>query len=538
MRTLSRFAVIAACAALLASPATGAEPLKKLADKLAKALKDQPNKKAAVLNFSYPDGALSSGSTIVQERLTTHLVEGGKIEVIERNLIKKILEEKKLETTGLIDPATTKELGKLLGVGAIITGTLNDLPKNKTEVNARAIDTTSGKILAASLTKIERTWTDSPVRPGGAVVVGPATPAHPPGPLSGKPAVQLAILLDTSNSMDGLINQARTQLWKIVNELAGSEKGGNNPTVQVALYEYGNDGLGAGDGYIRQVLPFTTDLDHVSEKLFALKTNGGQEYCGWVIKHAVENLGWDPHGDVYKAVFIAGNEPFTQAQDKADFRDSAAAAAKKGIVVNTIFCGPRAEGVSTQWKAGADLSGGDYTNIDQQARVVSIQAPQDDEISRLGLEINRTFIPYGSKGREAKMKQEAQDSNALAAPAAAGMATQRALFKAQRQYSEASSWDLGGALESGQLKESEIRAEELPDNMRGMSEAERKDYIQKQQDERKKIQARINQLNADRLKYVADKEKELAGKGAQTLDTAVINAIHTQAEKKGFNFKK
>jgi hypothetical protein len=40
--------------------------------------------------------------------------------------------------------------------------------------------------------------------------------------------VQLAILLDTSNSMDGLIDQAKSQLWKIVNEMSRSKKGGRN----------------------------------------------------------------------------------------------------------------------------------------------------------------------------------------------------------------------------------------------------------------------------------------------------------------------
>src|SRR5437870_686414 len=33
-----------------------------------------------------------------------------------------------------------------------------------------------------------------------------------------KPLVQIAILLDTSGSMDGLIEQAKSQLWKICNE--------------------------------------------------------------------------------------------------------------------------------------------------------------------------------------------------------------------------------------------------------------------------------------------------------------------------------
>ena len=57
-------------------------------------------------------------------------------------------------------------------------------------------------------------------------------------------SIMLALLLDTSNSMDGLIDQAKSQLWKIVNELAAAKCGdGSAPNIKIALYEYGNDGL-------------------------------------------------------------------------------------------------------------------------------------------------------------------------------------------------------------------------------------------------------------------------------------------------------
>ena len=108
--------------------------------------------------------------------------------------------------------------------------------------------------------------------------------AHPVDPRPDRPLVQLALLLDTSNSMDGLIDQAKSQLWRIVNDLAGSRCRGHAPRIEVALYEYGNSGLSAGEKYLRQVLPFTRDLDRVSEMLFGLRTNGGEEYCGAVIK--------------------------------------------------------------------------------------------------------------------------------------------------------------------------------------------------------------------------------------------------------------
>ena len=42
----------------------------------------------------------------------------------------------------------------------------------------------------------------------------------------GEERIQLAILLDTSNSMDGLIGQAKSQLWKVVNELARARRNG------------------------------------------------------------------------------------------------------------------------------------------------------------------------------------------------------------------------------------------------------------------------------------------------------------------------
>src|SRR5437870_3100162 len=120
------------------------------------------------------------------------------------------------------------------------------------------------------------------------------------------PRVQIALLLDTSNSMDGLIEQAKSQLWRIVNEFINAKQNGQRPRLQVALYEYGNNGLSASSGYIRQVQPLTEDLDKISEELFKLKTNGGEEYCGWVIKVAIESLAWSKSSHDFKAVFIAG----------------------------------------------------------------------------------------------------------------------------------------------------------------------------------------------------------------------------------------
>ena len=47
-----------------------------------------------------------------------------------------------------------------------------------------------------------------------------STAINPLANKKNKQTIKVALLLDTSNSMDGLINQAKAQLWEIVNELS------------------------------------------------------------------------------------------------------------------------------------------------------------------------------------------------------------------------------------------------------------------------------------------------------------------------------
>lgn len=353
-----------------------------------------------------------------------------------------------------------------------------------------------------------------------------------PSPVSRKkPRVQIALLLDTSNSMDGLISQAKTQLWKIVNEFADARQDGHAPSVEVALYEYGNNNLSVRSDYIRQVLPLTTDLDTVSEKLFGLRTNGGQEYCGAVISHAAKKLEWDMSPRVYKAIFIAGNEPFTQGGVKPEVACSFAAG--RGVIVNTIHCGSEDEGVRGCWKTGAELASGKFMNINQDAAIVHVPCPQDDDIRRLGVELNRTYLPYGAAGAANSAKQEAQDKNALAAPAAA---VERARTKSTASVYQNESWDLVDAFKDKSMKLRELKESELPPALKGLNMEEREALVAQKAKEREAIQAKIQALCQERDKFAAARMKEKTGES--TLDVAVIAAVREQAAKSGFAWAK
>ena len=347
-----------------------------------------------------------------------------------------------------------------------------------------------------------------------------------------KPLVQIAVLLDTSGSMQGLIEQAKGQLWKIVNEFLKAKQDGQTPEVQVALYEYGKSSLSAQSGWIRQIVPLSTDLDKISEELFALKTNGGEEYCGWVIKDAVANLEWSSDSHVYRAILIAGNEPFTQGP--VNYGESCKAAIAKGIIVNTIHCGGMEEGIRTKWQDGARLADGKYLVIDHNRAVVHIEAPQDVEIAKLGVELNKTYVAYGTDGRVASERQFRQDMNASSLAPASGAVVQRAVAKSSVNYNNAG-WDLVDAAKSRDFKLEDVKKADLPVEMQKLSERERKEFIEKKAKERDALQVKIQKLNSEREKYVAAQMKQQSA--TNTLDAVVTTAVREQAAKRQFKFE-
>lgn len=348
------------------------------------------------------------------------------------------------------------------------------------------------------------------------------------------PQIQMAILLDTSGSMNGLINQARTQLWQIVNQFATAKQNGKAPQLQVALYEYGNDGLPAEEGFLRMIVPLTDDLDKVSQELFALTTNGGQEYCGQTIDAAVRQLQWSKSERDLKCIFIAGNEPFTQGP--VDYKKACKSAIEKGITVSTIHCGDLQVGINTKWQDGALLADGSYLSINQNQAVAVIKAPQDKKLAELSGKLNTTYVAYGSakKREEFATNQAVQDTNAAnSAPASAAT---RAYFKASGLYNNAR-WDLCDACAQGKIKLEDLKEEDLPEELKKLSLKERKAYIDKKIEERKKYQKEIKELSAERNKYVAAERAKLAKKGENSLDAAIIKSVRDQAVRKQFKFE-
>jgi len=110
----------------------------------------------------------------------------------------------------------------------------------------------------------------------------------------------------------------------------------------------------------------------------------------------------------------------------------------------------------------------------------------------------------------------------------------RALTKASVNYRN-DSWDLVDAVKVAKVELAELKESELPEEMKQLSSAERKTFLETKAKERAEIQSKITKLNAERSRYLAQQMK--AQLGTNTLDSVMITTLHEQAQKRNFQFE-
>ncbi len=359
------------------------------------------------------------------------------------------------------------------------------------------------------------------------------TEIEPPKKIKNSSKIQAAILLDVSNSMDGLIEQAKAQLWTMVNVMGKAKCNGETPQIEIALYEYGRDNNDLKKGYVKQITPFTSDLDNLSQKLFQLTTNGGQEYCGYVIHTSLNELKWDTASSNYKVIFISGNEDFLQGD--ISYTLACTEAKKKGVIVNTIYCGDRLQGIKEHWNLLGECGNGSFSNINSDAKPEDIPTPYDSTLITLNNKLNGTYIYYGAAGRGKKELQGTMDAANSSVSSYAGV--NRAVAKASPGTYKNSTWDLVDAKEDDKKILDKIDFKTLPDNLQKKNKAELEAIINQKSSERGSIQKEILNINKKRETYIANEKmkKVKAGNNSQTLESEVEKIIRHQATR--FNMK-
>jgi hypothetical protein len=348
--------------------------------------------------------------------------------------------------------------------------------------------------------------------------------------------VDVVLCLDTSSSMDGLIDSAKRKLWAVVNDMAKMEP---MPSLRVGLYSYGNNTYDARRGWVRLEVPLTTDLDEVYKHIATLRCAppNSDEFVARVTRDALAELKWADEKDALRLIFVCGNEPVDQ--DKFVTLESVAETAKtKGVVINTIYCGPANHPEAAGWAAFAARCGGKYANIDQnkvQAESV-IKTPFDDEIQKLGAKINETYLWYGLRGTDAKANQLAQDRTA--AGAAGGVAAERSVTKASAFYKNAECDLIDKMLAEKDFDLKKLKEEDLPPELKKLKPDERERYVKKKAAERAEIQKKVTELGAKRALYIEEeRKKQPKTAGDKALDEALRIILREEAAAKGLKVK-
>lgn len=353
----------------------------------------------------------------------------------------------------------------------------------------------------------------------------PTSNVQPPAPRK----IQVAILLDVSNSMDGLIEQAKAQLWDMVITLGKAEcEDKSIPQVEVALYEYGRPANGPATGYVRQLSTFTNDLDSVSKLLFGLVTHGGDEYCGQVIYTSMDKLAWDRSNDNYKVIFIAGNEDFLQGS--IHYTKACDKAKSNGVIVNTIYCGSYEAGIREHWNLLGECGNGSYSNINKDAKEVVIPTPYDSTLIALNSKLNSTYIGYGSMGKANTHRQNAVD--AMNSSAGFKASAKRIEAKAKKNVYNNSSWDLVDAIYADSTYFNKLDRKTLPDSLKNKTIPELKTFVKVKTAERTAIQNQINTIATVRNKYIETEKVRMKTVSTEpTLESAINKTLREQVKR-------
>lgn len=142
-----------------AAPPARADGYQDLADGVAAAARKAGVKRVAVMGFDSIGGSGTQGASAVAERLVIQLAGRGELEVIERTLLDRVLKEAKLAQTGAVDSRGAQTL-RVLGVDAIVSGSLIRKSARKVEVIVRLIHAADARILGAASAEVRPDWSD------------------------------------------------------------------------------------------------------------------------------------------------------------------------------------------------------------------------------------------------------------------------------------------------------------------------------------------------------------------------------------------
>jgi Mg-chelatase subunit ChlD len=346
--------------------------------------------------------------------------------------------------------------------------------------------------------------------------------------------VEVVFVLDTTGSMGGLIHAAKEKIWSIASTLAQAQQA---PEISMGLVAYRD----RGDAYVTRVIDLDQDLDSMYAQLMDFAADGGgdgPEAVNEALEAAIQQMSWSQDQSTYKVVFLVGDAPpHMDYQDDVKYPQLVAAAAAKGIVVNTIQCGDMSETVAS-WQHIAALGHGRYFTVEQAGSAVAIETPFDSQIATLAAELDGTRVYYGSDEERAAMDAKVEATARLQEEASVGALARRGAFNAS---ASGMGNFLGGRelvddVASGRVDLAAVPAAALPPSIAALPAEEQKVVLAETARKREELQRQITQLAAERDAFI-ETEVKANGGAADSLDQQIYDAVREQAAPLGLDYE-
>jgi Mg-chelatase subunit ChlD len=350
-------------------------------------------------------------------------------------------------------------------------------------------------------------------------------------PVSSRPRIDIAFVLDTTGSMSGLIEGAKRKIWSIANAVAAAQP---TPEIRMALVGYRD----RGDAYVTRISGLTADLDRIYADLMEFEADGGgdsPESVNQALHEALVDLAWSQDDGTLRLIYLVGDAPpHTDYGDDTPYSVTCEKAARAGIIINTVQCGAMAE-TTPIWQEIARSAEGEFFQIDQAGGMAAVSTPYDEDLARLSGLLGNTFVTYGDADAVAEQEKKKAVSRKLARSAPAEALADRATYLASAAGRESFT---GGSeliedLASGEARLDEIDADHLPAEMQRMSVDERRRFVEAKAAERDKIRTEIRKLSEKRDGFLKDR---IENAGPDGFDRRVLEALRRQAARKGIVF--
>jgi Mg-chelatase subunit ChlD len=363
--------------------------------------------------------------------------------------------------------------------------------------------------------------------PGAVLAVAPKEPPALQGPdvAPERPLIDVVFVLDTTGSMAGLINGAKSKIWSLANEISSGQP---RPIVRFGLIGYRDK----GDAYVTRVAPLTTDMDDLYETLMKFRADGGgdaPEHVNRALYDALTKMAWHQGQNVLKLVFLVGDAPpHDDYRDVPTSRQLARRARDMGIAINAIQCG-HAHDTEASFRSIARIAGGDFASIAQDGGMLAVRSPYDDELERLNRELATTGVGYGSSAKRAKLSKKMAARMAMKSEVAAAAAS----YSARAGAGALGEGDLIADVKAGRVAVDTLSDDELPPAMRGLSNADKHRYLAERADQREQVRNKILQVSKQREQWLERQRRAAGRKADDGFDGKVMGSVKAKAAEVG-----